>query len=224
MEERCRYCQADVTYDTLVCPKCGSRLVEMEESRRWGPIIAAGLGLVAIGVAVYFFATWSSDVANTSPPPSKPKKDASAVQIAQDDERNRQAVDDANRKWREDQERLATSQAEQAAWDGKSAPEREKHVAAQLDALKKKVEQLKQAQDPKTLEALAAVEPHLDSAAAFLKAGSLEVAFESVKTIRELLRDLEKSADKKPVPGTPVVEKPAAEKPATEKPEGTPVP
>lgn len=194
MEAQCRYCHAEVTYDTLVCPKCGSRLVEMEETRRWGPIILAGVGVVIIAVAVYFFATWSTEVANTTPPPSKPTKDTTAVQIAKDDERNRAAVDEANRKWRESQEKQAAAKAEQDAWNKMDDAKKTAYLESQMKELNAAVDRIKKGANPKAAEGLAAVQPHLDSTAAFLKAGSLDVAFESVKAIREQLADLEKPA------------------------------
>lgn len=203
MEAQCRYCHAEVTYDTLVCPKCGSRLVEMEESRKWGPIILAGVGVIAIAVSVYLFATWSTEVANTTPPPSKPTKDTTAVQIAKDDERNRAAVDEANRKWRESQEKQVAAKAELDAWQKMDDTQRSAYLQQQMKALSSEVDRLKRLQQPKLLEGLAALQPHLDSTAAFLKAGSLDVAFESIKAIREQVADLEKPLPENPAVGSP---------------------
>ena len=198
MDQHCRYCQATVSYEELICPQCGSRLVDMEERKRRWPLIAGIVAVLAAGAGVFMFANYSSEVANTPPPPENPKKEATAAQKAQEDERSRQAVVELDRKWQEELDREAAAAKEQKAWDTMTAPQRSAHVAQQLDVLKKEVDQLRAKADPKGIEALTEIDTQWAHASEFLKAGSIDVAYESFKVLRDQVRALSQLQPQQP--------------------------
>ncbi|GEM_PF-4108329 len=214
MDHSCKYCQAPVTYDTIVCPKCGSRLIDMEETRRWWPYVAACLGLIGLGIGAYMLLGYGHEVSSREPALTV-TKDRSAVLLAEEDERTR-LLQEAEQRTRQQQlQKAKAQQQELASWNAMSSEEKSQLLAKALAEVEPRLDKAATRASGASKESLVTARNALNTAKTMAAAGSLDLAFDSLRLAREWVENVEEA--QAPPKNAPTIA-PAAEKPTAPQP------
>ena len=194
MQSKCPYCENAIAPGAIVCQKCGSYLVKVEDKKRTWPYIAGAIAIIAVPLLIFVVLQRIEESKSSNPPPSaqkvsSEKKKQVAQKKAKKSLTRSRTKEKLKRRKREDARKQAREE-----WLRRPEPEKMKYLDEQLPRTRVRFEtmrtELQQREDQEGLDLLARNEHRLEVAETTLNVGEYDRVWEEKRALDRILNQV----------------------------------